>query len=133
MKFYTPEIEEIHSGFEIEYLDDGKWEEGVFCGLTVREWHWSEVEKDIKNKAIRVRFLDRELIEKEGWEYKRKAFKHNVYQKELLIGLESLSVQLMHIEITNHVLITKGNSTLFSGKIKNVSELRKLIKQITHA
>ena len=72
-KYYTPTIEEFHSGFEYEFL---------MQYLNFYMWQKRVVEPDhrsfenyfnyIENNSIRVKYLDREDIESLGWAFFQK-------------------------------------------------------------
>jgi|694.fasta_scaffold67796_7 hypothetical protein len=63
-KYFTPDIEDIHAGYECELLIYAKWEPNTVKPYTALE----SVGKCIKDKVIRVPYLTKEQIEAEGWE-----------------------------------------------------------------
>lgn len=130
-KYYTPEIEEFHVGFEYEVEDlgdDGKtrvWRPQIFEGEETRTYFIEELKKG----EIRVKYLDREDIE---------SLSEGETSRGLLILKDSefdyKRILCILVE-GNYVIIgndLKGNGyeQLFQGKIKNKSELKKLLKQL---
>ena len=69
-KYYTPDIEEFHVGFEYEHLPmrylwflnglgpKGKWMKEEFCAGAEQDGAWEifEIEKLIKDNAVRVNY-----------------------------------------------------------------------------
>lgn len=130
-KYYTPTIEEFHVGFEYEAkerftdgtvktkdeFDNAKWVKSVAdAGLMYIERALTGKNNDNGLCGIRVKFLDKEDIESFGWE----KFGNN-FRKENLFLLFNLD---------KSVVIIDGNYPKFSGKIKNKSELKKLMQQL---
>lgn len=68
-KYYTPELHEFHIGFEFEEkIVDDLWKSSKFLYRWFEERYFL---KQIDNKNIRVKHLDREDIESLGWEFKK--------------------------------------------------------------
>ena len=63
-KYFTPDIEDIHAGYECELLIFDKWEPNIVKSYT----ELRSVDECIKDKVIRVPYLTKEQIEAEGWE-----------------------------------------------------------------
>ncbi len=133
-KYYTPEIEEFCVGLEFE-MDDtwGGWKKlvltdemlkgNVMIGLG------SGNERVPYYHKTRVKYLDREDIESLGWEYIKTHA--GTEQMEFEKGEYLLSYdpdfrgrQWLHIEVNGD-----GDTTLFSGTIKNKSELINQLKR----
>lgn len=131
-KYYTPEIEEFHVGFEYETRNSkGEWDKQI------AETSYSDqayVCIPIPNKDYgydsentRVKHLDREDIESLGWEYS------DIGKRFFL-----KSVSLVHLKIINEnnqlIIMDSGKTNIgevkFNGTIKNKSELKKLMKQL---
>lgn len=136
-KYYTPELEEFHVGFEYESLSgftDGtvktqedynfaKWNTVKFkCG----ELPYIDRVLNGKNAqnglcGIRVKHLDKDDIEELGWNqetYDTFSTKNGNFALEF--------------DPEYNTFIYRRNAfsdTVFKGKIKNKSELRKLMKQ----
>lgn len=123
-KYYTPEIEEFHIGFEYE-LNEGYSE-------FISEW-WIEQEFDFRDPErvnnfldkIRVKYLDKEDIESLGWkmdtEYPRCILFTNRKNCYLNYWLDSKIIEISSEE---------GSDNYFQGYCKNKSELKKLMKQL---
>ena len=134
-KYYAPEIEEFHIGFEFEYFpvrgnwlleSSGKnWIEESFsasCGQD-GESEINEIETSIKYNNVRVKHLDREDIESLGWFHDEDRYQFsyfsNGHDMDLILDNEKGGLSVDH-----------DVSTLFQGKIKNKSELKRLLKQL---
>jgi hypothetical protein len=123
-KYYTPTIEEFHPGFECEFFEKGKW-----SSIEVYDIDFEFDTKLLKEKRFRVKHLDREDIESlsEG-ETSKGLFilKDSEFDYERIL---CIIVEGNYVIIGNDL---KGNEyeQLFQGKIKNKSELKKLLKQL---
>ena len=86
--------------------------------------HETDILYNIKNYTekgkIRVKFLDREDIEAEGWEQ----IEYDIYVFGLYV-LEFNPEYYTYIYLASH-----KPDVIFKGKIRNRSELRKLMKQL---
>jgi len=134
-KYYTPEIEEFHVGFEFEtcYLQKDwikkKLEFDDF-GFYTSTW---EVDSTPKTE-FRVKYLDKEDIESLGWFHRYDDFTFGEYSRE---KTDQLNYQLSY-DYTYHTLTIgiydKESITfyqdIFVGDCKNKSELKKLLKQL---
>ena len=131
-KYYIPELEEFHVGFEIELysVEEGCWGKYILKDTDKP----SDFLNDINFDNCRVKNLNQEDIESLGWEVLQQEenwvikFKH--FEKKT-----SKNTFLEFYSDSNVVVINNGewyedNITWFSGVIKNKSELKKLIKQI---
>jgi len=127
-KYYTPEIEEFHVGFEFEWTN---------CKTI--DWHKASL-KFIGNDTFmyfftsnqtRVKLLDREDAESLGYVFDNKLSigfirLENGYSYSIsgIYGTDQDSISIAEIN-------EKGNvQFLFHGKIKNKSELQKLLIQL---
>ncbi len=136
-KYYTPELEEFHVGFEFEskrgaydgtvktkeQFDNEKWQYD-FCS----EGEFPYIERALtgtnsKNGLchIRVKYLDREDIEGSG-------FKQGKLPYQFFSDLLTM-IKLAKDE-TYSISANVDDQCLFYGKIKNKSELKKLLKQL---
>lgn len=122
-KYYTPEIEEFHVGFEYETKrkDENSW--------IKRTWNKYDVYSSLDNthEEVRVKYLDREDVESLGFE--------DLGNHSYEYGDSKLF--LSHYPSTNEldVYVYKRISDnerdfYFQGTIKNKSELKKLLKQL---
>ncbi len=131
-KYYTPTIEEFHVGFEYEVYKPTEntskrnWEKLTFYhgevdatyNQTTMLINYKYYEKDIK-----VKYLDKEDIESLGF-IKDSIYSHKLNQDYYL---EYNSEEPIHLDTID---IKDNQNTLFSGTIKNKSELIKLLKQL---
>jgi|SRR6188508_178015 len=145
-KYYIPEIEEFHVGFEVQYNVEGIWVKIPYMinylegdGYpTILDTHVS-----IEKKVIRVKYLDREDIESLGWKLSTTSpvypDLHMVYE----INTNNPKTRYVLIQTINKpwevsIIIETPN---FDGKyetldcmnikleLKNKSELEKFMKQ----
>ena len=128
-KYYTPEIEEFHIGFEYErhQYEDGNW------------FKYTVEERDILDhaeKEIRVKYLDKEDIESLG--FKEKSLKYYIfnepsgklpYWNKVILDFRWSYKDISIIGIRADDLGME-EGILFRGNIKNKSELKKLLKQL---
>jgi len=159
-KYYTPEISEFYAGFEYEYKPRAReglmsyvrnnftyinrWDKDVFNkksenfleALEVydRPYNIGDIYTYIEDKAVRVKYLDKEDIESFGFEYvdgmdgeyshplsDNLVFYKNIKDKEgVKCQLIFIPKKVVHLRI-NEV-------TIFIGKIKNKSELKKILQ-----
>lgn len=134
MNYYTPELEEFHVGFEFEVKDlapEGKgsiWDQkksGQMDLFILSEW--------IKRKEVRVKSLDKEDVLSLGWEAiknytdveKNFSIKGNYNQVRMLSLVESRTIG-SNVQVHTEDYEEK----VFSGFIKNKSELNRLMKQL---
>lgn len=140
-KYYTPEIEEFHPGFEYYDAD-------VLTTLDEKvEIYIAGIQDSINMGLIKVKYLDREDIESlgftegerpDGFGYAGEYYviKNAEYKKPTRTEVDEL--HLIHQPITNWILIWQimklnigdHHNVRFSGTIKNKSELKRLLKQI---
>lgn len=128
-KYYTPELSEFYLGFEcefknnmvipIEFRKEICEQETLSIAFDTFE-HENEKFKD----EFRVKYLDKEDILSLGWVYHEKycAFHHSKH--------EGYSLYFLH-EDTNEMKIIYYGDCNFNGIIKNKSELKKLMKQMS--
>lgn len=160
-KYYTPELEEFHYGFEYEQFEDydvpGK----------DKEWHkfvYGENGSDnpesltyvsalgIKLKTLRVKYLDREDIEELGFVFNETTTQAMGGPSGSVMAFDMLEVEMprgsrnvlenfymTYAVPTNWVLIWNVSKmfnsddikhTRFCGKVKNKSELKRILNQI---
>jgi hypothetical protein len=120
-KYYTPEMEEFHVGFECE----GKWfsQDEIGFGEITIDIH--NIHTAINNPTVfRVKHLDREDIESLGFKFKPygdiESYENDVWQL-LRFQYPKEQVRLIH---------KVGSTRFFNGTIKNKSELKRILKQI---
>jgi len=133
--YYTPEAEEFYIGFEYEIEQHG---DNTF--RVDNEWATFELEYEeltfpklwLKPNSVRVKYLDSEDIKSLGfrqitddcYDLPLKEFRGRTNQELRILLRETVLIYLA---------ISPGDSetmVLFTGKIKNKSELKKLLKQL---
>ena len=147
-KYYTPNASEFHIGFEYEVFDylKNKWDKitlGVPNHFELDQLNEViECPKKSFSKTFRVKYLDKKDIESLEYENRMKRLpeKYNQYfTKNYKCKRNYYNyIHVLTNDLNNHVLIVasinldsaKGD-TLFTGIIKNKSELKIILKQVT--
>lgn len=136
-KYYTPEIEEFHFGFEFEsnYVLFGKdWTKVVLS--EEHDWFYSSYVNDAVPTEFRVKYLDKEDIESLGWIYNdiSKEFNYK-FKKEFNYRLwfspnnpDLFSIRIEGWYSREGKIDAKFD--MFLGNLKNKSELKKLMQQL---
>lgn len=133
-KYYTPKMEEFHEGFEYEFkhrdYPDSEWKKCL-----TPEWNPEREDSPLFKTNLseyRVKYLDREDMEKEGFIIDRQEGFTFVSSSMLIKGREiKEGLEIIYNTESKWLLITTGgNVTRFSGECKNISEFRKLIKML---
>jgi len=140
-KYYTPEIEEFRVGFEYEAIniDNAQW--GI-CKCTPGFGAFDDDKGDLEDGRIRVRYLDEEDI-------LSLRFKNPSYSVCTWYELEGhfedsfasygywTKIRLVHCGLDNKIKIVAYEyswdaveTVIFAGAIKNISELKVLLKQL---
>jgi hypothetical protein len=139
-KYYTPEIEEFHVGFEYEILEMGSKTKyhpatlndcddltGDYDGLTLL------YEIASKRHLVRVKHLDREDIESLGFVFKKET--ESSYVKDN-ITMHVYDAKRWNTENDTITIFKKdldravGKTIVFAGVVKNKSELKRILKQL---
>ncbi len=138
-KYYTPEKEEFHIGFEYFVRvtkDDDLW---VKCTLLADNIDVNYDRIVNSPEMIKVKCLDREDIESLGWVLANELFYFDlkgVIEKDSEYFLGAHFVPFPDYEMRfsvddSHLIILDFNRDIvFQGTIKNKSELRRLMKQL---
>lgn len=136
-KYYTPKDEEFHIGFEFEskigngLIHPSFYEEN-------QEWKQTVVQQGdffttIDPKSVRVKFLDQEDIEGLGWYHDQTTKDGAVFffgsfdQFSLICHNHHLKFDDNYTNVRISVML---GDNLFDGKIKNKSELKRLMVQL---
>lgn len=151
---YIPNINEFYDGFEFEVLDFyHNLVDHVFVKETASKYtEFSIYDSWIENNQIRVKILDKDdlaelgfkLIEKESYEYmnnNRSIFQYRCKKDTLILtyvnwfASDGSEYRIVKIEDNADYFEDQDESgdvtrVLFSGVIKNKSELSKLLKQL---
>ncbi len=132
-KYYTPETEEFHIGFEFEQNSGYEWVKRVFKDIG----GIYNLGNAINQEALRVKHLDREDIESLGWEVNMKGYSGEGQGHDGPFTFERYvkgGYELMHFsDNTVHVFEPYDDqhvNSKFEGVIKNKSELKKLLNQL---
>ena len=136
-KYYVPEIEEFHVGFEYEEIDIEMKYKNTFYGEypEVSIFNYSDcfnsIEEKIKDGEIRVKYLDKEDIESLDWGLQwKKDFKDHVvyvFGKDKIYTL-NFELPSRKISVLKHIINDRVEYS-FVSTVKNISELKELIKQ----
>jgi hypothetical protein len=138
MKYYTPEIDEFHVGFECEIQSSWGMQKGIYpsilredtlTGFQLQKIGETETLKKVIS-GIRVKYLDKKDIESLGFSYYKthpgmEQMEFDKGEYELTYDTNFKGKQWLRINLEG-----EGDVTLFSGSIKNKSELKKLLKQL---
>lgn len=147
-KYYIPELEEFHSGFEFQcdFIDDDTYETTSVNQVFKLDGSWFNVEEDLQEEIdcgrIRVKFLDKEDFIKLGFNSQIKdtlAFgKVPVFKWSSKSYLSSSWKELTITKLSNtrfsfEIEIAKNYSTEVNKvevTLKNKSELNKFLNQL---
>ena len=125
-KYYTPEIEEFHVGFEYEWKCDGTqtdWTKSI-CNTLM-----NPLDIDCRRtNNYRVKYLDEQDIKSLG-------FKEDTYNGVKCFNKNNC--QIFYFAPETHIISIDCFSndyrqTYFKGLIKNKSELKRILKMIGH-
>ena len=139
-KYYTLEAEEFYIGFEFEYLENETWVKKTLPFYNNYASLWSS---NPDPKLFRVKYLDREDIESLGFtKGQTREDTTDFHKGECIEGASNdwhpqgnWKYRIM-FSPSSETWIEKrnwnngGRNTVFKGKIKNKSELIKLMKQL---
>jgi len=126
-KYYTPQIEEFHVGFECEVKDNDKVHEWfpIMCTMS------TPFDVDSSHYSARVKYLDREDIESLGWEHIQEIefTDHTVYQfvrEKYILSFEYPKRLICVFQRRDDRTVEHS----FISICKNKSELKKLMQQL---
>lgn len=123
-KYYTPSIDEFYVGFECEFLLPQWEEEGWKFNYIDATYDLYVLEQLITLERVRVKYLDKEDIESLGF------ICEVISENYLSFFKDDLWLQLTTISGITKLAIKDQETFLFIGTIKNINELRKLLKQL---
>jgi hypothetical protein len=155
-KYYIPEIEEFHVGFEYEQIPSigyrilnlnkpeeqcethcaTEYEKGIFGIKPVAMFggELANIESAIKDKKCRVKYLDQKDIESFGFECTEEVVKDKFYKSHFCKFKKQQTEITIQFENVNNKYPNpcnfKGTNFHFSIIIKNKAELKKLLKQL---
>jgi len=137
-KYYTPEIEEFHVGFEFEsnyisFSKDGNWTKVILGKNDINyeeiSWFYTSYIGDAVPTEFRVKHLDREDIESLGWEHtggKMSPGATQYYEKNGMSLDYSENNKILSIYSERY----NWETCKFDGTVRNKSELKKVLKMI---
>lgn len=123
--YYTPKLEEFYIGFEYEITNGYTWTKKFFTHEDFNTFLYQNLDNAIKQKYIRVKYLDQEDIENLGFiTYDDNLYNKNEYQIDFdrLVRKQNQGIGL--------VIYHEEAGQIFQGYIKNKSELKKILKQL---
>jgi hypothetical protein len=129
-KYYIPEISEFFVGFEYEMLNKDIWEQHTISDSETLSYFMFRLQQSTLNSVVRVKYLDKYDIESLGWidisnEDSPFDLKSYTYKTYILIRDNLTNIKIFKMDLNKDF-----RGELFQGTIKNISELRKLLKQI---
>jgi len=139
-KYYTPKIEEFHVGFEYEFKhsDSNDW---VKYDNPEFNFEREDCCLGMDRTQFRVKYLDREDIESLGFDrtvktnfgleylfYEDKNYKYCLYQTELEVIIFKACKNTSWLFPPQ---FSEEYKPIFSGTIKNKSELKRVMEQLT--
>jgi len=146
-KYYTPEIEEFHVGFEYEHLQDeemfGEITRGInYCLYTLDAQDELEViVANLEDDKLRVKHLDKEDIESLGFGRDMlrvsmvDTYIYNIkgVKFDYILYFTPNKNELFNVRIEDYYINDESRrrtSNVFLGDIKNKSELKRILKQL---
>jgi hypothetical protein len=139
LKYYTPEISDIHTGYICEYNKSDRTDDEDWGPITILyQDFYNGVISDfgIANlQNLRTPYLNKSQIEKEGWKHVGGKLMSTVGQEYEYKGWD-----LTHSELNQNVLIERKNyirdgsgnwndkTTYFRGKLNSINELTYICK-----
>lgn len=149
LKYYTPDIEDIHLGYELEVEElekadnnpddiDSKWWKKVIIDTTVDEdilEFCGNSITGIKNRdmvyvrnTFRTPYLTKEQIEAEGWKVEWNDGNDGIEYVYYCKGEWKLSYSTGWEEKVNEIVLIKGVPLYYRGECKSINELRTICK-----
>ncbi len=128
-KYYTPEINEFFVGFEFEIFKDDNWTTFNFNVDEIISVFARINDKTIISDKIRIKYLDKEDIESLGWkgqESNSVYFTKDNYRLVHWITNDGRDINIFE----KYDGGTQEECIIRKAKVKNKSELIKLLKQL---
>ena len=138
-KYYTPEMDEFHIGFEYEYFYNDEWHKHYLDGTPIINNELDEFSDDLtklSHAICRVKYLDKDDIESLGFKIIDSTHQFCKYEKHIPIEPNTdKQIDYWYIRKDNvgdRLFMYNYNSgwSRFLGEIKNISELKILLKQL---
>lgn len=128
-KYYTPSIDEFYLGFEYYFKNSNEQPPSYYSYEEFGRYETlDELEDQILNDNIKVKYLDQNDIESLGWG--QDDYDGTIFYKEkytLIFNIFDFQESFGCVILET---IDLKECTIFSGYIKNKNELKKLMKQI---
>jgi hypothetical protein len=135
-KYYTPEIEEFHVGFECEVVQEAKW-----VKVEVIDSNMGYFERRLnEGESARVKYLDREDVEdilsSNNINYKigRQGLPMSGYngwtEYEITLDGDFKYFRMIYADEARNLLIESNFNMVFNGRVKNKSELGRVLKMV---
>lgn len=132
-KYYTPEMEEFHVGFECESTyclirDSGSKEEWVKYIFNEENISYllDAYVQDAYSTEFRVKYLDKKDIESCGWKDDENGFFRKENFQLLTTDYSHFTIYRIYYKQGGH----RDDRIIFDGILKNISELKIILKQI---
>lgn len=137
--FYVPEISEFHVGFEYQVLDENGYHKVTltdsmlsqnlqFRSRSVNFFQY--IKEEIDKQKIKIKYLDKEDIESLGWKESPRGYRFDFKTKDDDFQLY-FDDRIFSEELGVGITIYDWNSeVIFTGYVKNKSELKKLLQQL---
>jgi hypothetical protein len=135
-KYYTPELEEFHVGFEYEVMIPEKnlWSNEIFHlnDSHINLIKYVKLQDEFTKNKIRVKHLDIEDIDSLGWDCDLNSTGRYEYKDYMLYNFNNSNTFTIKAKrgFVKYGQAFVGFDVLFEGIIKNKSELKKLMKQL---
>jgi len=137
-KYYTPDIEDIHIGYECEiYRGQDTWTKYIFQEEDLFGRFYEQGEKiNLKKVEFRTPYLTKEQIESKGWEIDKYSFiimditNNNELGDEHLFRFFKNEFSIIFHNEKHTITIRNKEDILYSGKCLSINEFRKICKLI---
>jgi hypothetical protein len=143
-KYFTPDIEDIHVGYECEILNNKeKWNKINMPSIFIPKCVNKVTERNgwLETNKLRVSYLTKEQIEAEGWEYVKNTNKvdvgicHIFDKNNYMLGWFPLinKIALLVRDPSkafdkNGILVEYNNTERYTGSCKDINTFRKICK-----
>lgn len=136
-KYFTPNIEDLHVGYECkikEVVEDSNTRSGynlewVPYIIGVNNIGTSDIK--VSSGSIRTPYLSKEQIANEGWKIIRNDIKPAPYKVDWVVarkGDYELCINLAMHDIMHMEINKTKHSVLYRGECKSINELRTIFK-----
>jgi hypothetical protein len=134
-KYYTPSIEDLCIGLEYQYFKSNGagdfWLDDKITSFDEIPCDGG-VEERLSNGEVRIKYLDKEDVESLGFKEIEPFTDNSKFKKPFMLRGAECELIFIHNKVNQHSLIKirheKGDINYFCGKIKNKSELKKILK-----